>query len=380
MSSHAAGWTERPAGKGDLHGLPATETAIRAAVVGTGYGCRTIVPALRQIAGVKVTVLCGGEDRSKTRRLAEKFSIDVWDLPFEEAIATPGLDLVFIAAPHEHHGTMVERALDGDLHVVCEKPLALDERVIARLAERSRRTSKLSLIDHQLRFLPTFRAIGDALRGGHIGRPYHARVEFYTPRLAEPGVTWRWWFDPEKGGGMLVAMGSHLVDLVQYWFGDEVADVVAHLDPVLESIPTRAGGARPLMAESFVHGRLRFATGVVCDLLCTGVSRRETSLRVSILGTEGEIEFESPDQVSVYQRGSSGPLRELVSRDEARQPGITVFDRAFRRFAEQLVASIRLGDTGTFGGEATSFTDYQYQFRVLQAMRESFLRRTVVEP
>lgn len=380
MGSRAAGWTEPLAGHGDLQRPPATETAIRAAVVGTGYGCRTIVPTLRQIAGVKVAVLCGGEDRSKTRRLAERFSIDVWDQPFEEAIATPGLDLVFIAAPHEHHGAMVERALDADLHVVCEKPMALDGSEIARLAERSRRSSKLTLIDHQLRFLPTFRAIGDTLRGGRIGRPYYARVEFFTPRLVEPGVTWRWWFDPDKGGGMLVAMGSHLVDLMQYWFGDEVADVVAHLDPILESVPTPAGGARPLMTESFVHGRLRFATGVICDLLCTGVSRRETSLRISILGTEGEIEFQSPDEVSVYQRSSSGPVREPPSRDGSRQPGSSVFDRAFRRFAEQLVASIRLGDTGTFAGEATSFTDYQYQFRVLQAMRESFLLRTLVEP
>lgn len=356
------------------------------AVVGTGFGCRTIVPVLRQIPGVTVRVLCGGADRAKTRRLAEEHSIEIYDRPFEEAIAVPGLDLVFIASPHAQHRAMVERALDRDLHVVCEKPLALTGRDVASLVDRSRRTAKLCLVNHQLRFLPAFRAIGDLVREGALGRPYHARVEFFTPRLAQPGVTWRWWFDPEQGGGMLTAMGSHFVDLLQSWFGDGVADVVAQLDPVLESVPTDAGGARRLEAESLVHARLRFAGGVACDLLCTGVSHRETALRVAVLGTDGEIEFASPGGLTVHRRrggdGLRDRLRAVLAPDDARPPaaGGSAFERAFRCFAECLVAAIQDGSASAFAGEATSFADYQYQFRVLEAMRESHRRGAVVEP
>ena len=361
---------------------PLATASLGVAVVGTGFGCRTIVPVLRRIPGVTVRVLCGGADRAKTRRLAEQHSIEVWDRSFEEAIALPGLDLVFIASPHAEHRAMVERALDRDLHVVCEKPLALTGRDVGSLVDRSRRTSKLCLVNHQLRFLPAFRAIGDLVRQGELGRPYHARVEFFTPRLAQPGVTWRWWFEPEQGGGMLTAMASHFVDLLQSWFGSDVADVVAHLDPVLESVPTDAGGARRLEAESLVHARLRFAGGVACDLLCTGVSHRETALRVAVLGTDGEIELASPGGVTVHRRRGGDRLRALLAPDDAppSAAGGSVFERAFGCFAERLVAAIQDGSASAFAGEATSFGDYQYQYRVLEAMRESHRRGVVVEP
>lgn len=358
---------------------PFVVASVDAAVIGTGFGCRTIVPVLQQIPGVTVRVLCGGQDRAKTRRWAERFSIDLWDQSFDKAIETPGLDLVFIASPHEHHAEMVERAMDRGLHVVCEKPLALSSEEIGRLVDKGRCASKLCLINHQLRFLPTFRAIRDLLRRGDIGRPYHARVEFFTPRLIEPDVTWRWWFEPEKGGGMLVAMASHLLDLMQFWFGGAVKDVVAHLDPVLESIPTHDGTVRPLTAESFVHARLRFESGVLGDLVCSGVSQRETSMRISILATEGELVFDTPDEVTVYRRSGAGGICDLLSPDsEVRQYGHSVFHQAFQHFAQLLAQSIQHGSTGSFAREATSFEDYQYQFTVLEAMRESHLRRAVV--
>jgi len=356
---------------------------VRVAVAGTGFAQRTILPALSEIESVEVVTLSGGRDLNKTRAVAERFNIPQWELAFDQMVAQPGLDLVFIASPHQYHFDMVRSALEHDLHIVCEKPLALTMSDIEYLLNQSQASEKLHLVNHQLRFFPLFLTFRDLIREGAIGRPYFVKITFQTSRLVSPGMTWRWWFEPENGGGMVLAMGSHLVDLVQFWFGQTIQDVNAYMSPVLNSLPDENGVPRQLHAESLFQARLTLEQDAVADIFCTGVSYQSTFLEINIYGADGEIHFQSPDRAVLYRFDGQGKKQQaplVPDRPDGAENEVSgsLFDVAFAHLARNLVEALAKNSPAVLKDRVTRFTDYYYHFQVLEAMKQSHETRTTV--
>src|SRR6266581_4739943 len=95
----------------------------RAVVVGTGFGCRVHVPALRAAAFDVVALV--GRDRDRTARRAQRLDVPVACSGLEEALALE-LDAVTIATPPDMHAPVTLEALAAGVHVLCEKPFAVD--------------------------------------------------------------------------------------------------------------------------------------------------------------------------------------------------------------------------------------------------------------
>src|SRR5687768_14373055 len=93
-------------------------------VVGTGFGCLTHVPALRD-AGFEVKALVGRDpDRTATR--AKRFDVPLALTSYDEALALDGVDAVSVVTPPHTHADLVVQACEAGKHVVCEKPFATD--------------------------------------------------------------------------------------------------------------------------------------------------------------------------------------------------------------------------------------------------------------
>src|SRR5438874_9196896 len=97
---------------------------IPAIVVGTGFGCRIHVPALRA-AGFAVVGLVGSNP-GKTEKRAGQNGIPAWFTDLDEAIAKTGAKIVTIATPPSTHAALTLQAIARGCHVVCEKPFASD--------------------------------------------------------------------------------------------------------------------------------------------------------------------------------------------------------------------------------------------------------------
>src|SRR5262245_7650965 len=95
---------------------------IPALVVGTGFGCRVHVPALRA-AGFDVVGLVG-TDPERTKRRADTNGIADVFLDLDEAITRTGAKVVNIATPPNTHGPLALAAIARGCHVICEKPFA----------------------------------------------------------------------------------------------------------------------------------------------------------------------------------------------------------------------------------------------------------------
>src|SRR5882757_4860582 len=96
----------------------------RAIVVGTGFGCRVHVPALRA-AGFDVVALVG-RDAARTARRAERAGVPRAFDSLAAALALPGVDAVTIATPPATHAALAIEAAGAGKHMLCEKPFALD--------------------------------------------------------------------------------------------------------------------------------------------------------------------------------------------------------------------------------------------------------------
>jgi predicted dehydrogenase len=126
------------------------------ALVGTGFGLRTQLPVLRLVPGAVVRALVG-RDATRSADLARAHQIPFASDRLDAALARDDIQLVCISTPPDLHRAMSEAALAAGKAVLC-KTVALDATQAAAMATAARRSGQLALIDHQMRFAPSFRA------------------------------------------------------------------------------------------------------------------------------------------------------------------------------------------------------------------------------
>jgi predicted dehydrogenase len=258
--------------------------APRAVVAGTGFGCRVHVPALRG-AGFEVVALVG-RDAARTERRAQRVGVVHACTRLRDALALGDIDAVTIATPPDTHAELTIEAVDAGMHVLCEKPFALDATEAEAMLAAAQRRGVTNLIGHEFRWAPERALVGRVLRDGAIGEPRLVTLVQYVPLVADPaaGVP-RWWFDASAGGGWLGASGSHVVDQVRSWLGDIVA-VSAALDVVSD---------RHDVAEDSFTVRCRFASGAEGVLQQTAAAWGPYAGLTRIAGTTGTVWIEGDE-------------------------------------------------------------------------------------
>jgi predicted dehydrogenase len=226
---------------------------VKTIVVGTGFGLRVHVPALRR-AGFEVVALVGS-DRDRTARRAARAGVPEAFASLDEALRLPGVDAVVLASPPDTHAPLAVRAARAGRHVLVEKPFTLNTTEAREVCDVAAAAGVVGLVGHEFRFAPERVAVGRAIARGDIGAPRLATFVWHLPVVASLDAPRpAWWFDRSRGGGWLNASVSHFADAVRVWFG-EVAVVNASLVSV-------AGRDAALAEDSVI---VRFRTGSGCE-------------------------------------------------------------------------------------------------------------------
>src|ERR1051326_8990652 len=153
--------------------------ALRALVVGTGFGCQVHVPTLRA-AGFEVVALVGTDLQRLASRAGER-DVPRTFVDLDDAIAETGAGLVVIATPPNTHAPLALKAIAHGCHVVCEKPMALDAGEAQAMLDAAERAGVIHLVGHELRWLPERALIGRAIAAGLIGEPRFLSAVRYIP-------------------------------------------------------------------------------------------------------------------------------------------------------------------------------------------------------
>jgi len=195
------------------------DSRISALVVGTGFGCRVHVPALRA-AGFEVVGLVGTNAERLARKAAES-QVAAYFTDLDEAISRTGSKLVTVATTPATHAEIALKAIARGCHVLCEKPFAFDAAQGRSLLEAAQRAGIVHMVAHEFRWMPDRALFGRAIAEGLIGEPRFLVVDQFIPFCADLQTRLpKWWFDKTAGGGWLGAGGSHLLDQIRAWLGD----------------------------------------------------------------------------------------------------------------------------------------------------------------
>jgi scyllo-inositol 2-dehydrogenase (NADP+) len=194
---------------------------LRAAVIGYGLaGSVFHAPLIAATPGLKVsTVVTASPERQAAVRRAypeSHVAPDAEDV-FRRAADH---DFVVVAAPNDVHAALARRALDAGLPVVVDKPLAPTAHEARSLVERAEELAVPITAFMNRRWDAdqlTLRRLLDERRLGKVLR-YESRFERWRPATSKPAA-WRDATSPEDGGGILLDLGSHLVDQAMILFG-----------------------------------------------------------------------------------------------------------------------------------------------------------------
>ena len=189
---------------------------IRLALLGTGTIARSHAEAAQSIAGCDLVAVVNHRPESMAR-FATSYDIPRQYATIDALIADGDVDAVIVGTPNFLHAGQSIAALNAGLHVLLEKPMALNSTEARAIFAASESSAALLQVAHCLRFVPDLAALRGRLAAGDIGELI--RTHGYGVH-AEWGP--RGWFTQRQlaGGGALADMGFHAIDAVRFVLGD----------------------------------------------------------------------------------------------------------------------------------------------------------------
>lgn len=265
-------------------------------IIGTNWGVHVQLPAFRA-AGLEIVAIAGRQEQ-KTRRIAAQLDVPFATSDWQALVAHDAVELVSIVTPPNLHCEMCMAALAAGKHVLCEKPMALrlsEARQMLELAQSL--PGRLTLIDHELRFLPALRLARQLVASGGIGRVRRAEVRAIASVRANLRHPWNWWSDATQGGGVLGTIGTHQTDILRYILDDEIIAAQGFLTTFITERPQDKSGqitstnVRTVTADDFATFHLRFGRGGVAVVIASMVARMEEPQSITLYGDEGTLLF-----------------------------------------------------------------------------------------
>lgn len=157
--------------------------------------------------------------KSLAESRAKQFGIPAVEESAETLLARGDIDAVIIGVPNKFHADFAIAALEAGKHVLLEKPMGLDSEHAKRIVRAQRATGNVLMVSHQMRWdwLPL--QVKKQVEKGELGRIYSAKTGWYR-RKGIPG--WGTWFTRKdmSGGGPLIDIGVHMLDLALHLMGD----------------------------------------------------------------------------------------------------------------------------------------------------------------
>jgi len=272
---------------------------LRAGVIGAGaISTRSHIPAYRAANDVQVVAVCDVKSE-RAASVAEELDIPASYADYRDMLAEEDLDLVSVCIPNSLHAQAAIDAMRAGAHVLCEKPMALAYADAVEMVKVSEETGRSLTVGHHMRYDPANKAAKALVTRGKLGDIYYAKAS-YLRRSGIPG--YGSWFTNKNlaGGGAMMDIGCHMLDLVLWLMG--------HPKPVRVFASTyakfgpRAKGLGGWGADHFGPGArfdvddlstafVRFDNGATLHLEASWATQGTEGQRYQLYGTKAGLEM-----------------------------------------------------------------------------------------
>ena len=199
--------------------------SLRVGVVGLGYAGDQHLKNFARMPNVEAVALAGLEEE-RLRELGGLYGVQNLYRSWEDLVARDDLDVVSIGAPNHLHAPIAIAALKGGKHVLCEKPLARTGAEAEGIVRAAREADRAVHIAFTQRERGDVQALKRHVEEGNLGRIYHAKATWMR-RNGIPGMGG--WFTSKEmaGGGPLIDLGVHMVDMALFLMGNPEVESVS---------------------------------------------------------------------------------------------------------------------------------------------------------
>ncbi len=236
----------------------------------SNIGRRAVLPAIQRSSNGEL-VAVASRDADRARAFADELGIPRAYASYEQLLADPEIEAVYIPLPNSMHREWTIKAAQAGKHILCEKPLALNAAECAEMDVAARQHGVLLMEAFMYRFHPQTERVIELIRQGAIGKPRLIKAAF-TFRLTNPANIR---LQADLGGGSLMDVGCYCVNVSRTLFGAEPIEVQAFAG-------WSAGGV-----DEHMVGSLRFAGGYAQFDSALTLARREA---YQVVGANGVLD------------------------------------------------------------------------------------------
>jgi|WetSurMetagenome_2_1015567.scaffolds.fasta_scaffold05887_6 D-apiose dehydrogenase len=189
---------------------------LRFAVIGCGFWSKFQIGAWSELEGAELVAVYN-RTLSKAQKIADYFKVPHVYTDPEELFSNERLDFVDIITDVDTHALFVEMAVKhGIRHIICQKPMAPDFETARRMVQICRDAGAKLYIHENYRWQAPIRRFKQIVDSGVIGKPFKARVSFLSGFPVFDNQP----FLMELDHFILTDMGSHVLDVVRFLFGE----------------------------------------------------------------------------------------------------------------------------------------------------------------
>lgn len=218
-------------------------------------------------------------------------------------IENPDIDLIDISTPNDLHYPIFMEALEAGKHIYCEKPLALNLTQAEEMLRRAEDSDRAVQIVYNYRFIPAVMRAKQLIEEGFLGEVLSFGARYFHSSYLDPKRPLSWRLSQSRsGGGALVDLGSHAIDLMLTLCGP-FHRLIANTRTFIPERPTFKGSQenKPISVDDHAQLLVELSSGGVGTIEVSRLAAGTTDdLAFKIYGTRGAIRFDIMDPNGLY--------------------------------------------------------------------------------
>ena len=326
-------------------------------IVGVGIG-HLHMQGYAQCPDAQVLAVCDVNEE-RARRVAAECGVPHVFTDYEKMLKLDGIDAVSICTPNYLHAPMTMAAFGAGKHVICEKPLAMTPEEGEAMVAAGKKAGKLFMTAFNNRFRGDTQVLRKFIEKGELGDIYYAKTGWIR-RKGIPGMGSWFTTKSQAGGGPLIDIGVHVLDLALWLMGNPKAVTVtgsayAKFGPKGEGrggwgVPEKGGFDVEDLAAAFI----RLDTGATVLLEASWASHIQCDvIYTNLVGTKGGADL---DPLRIYRDMHGAPVD--ITPGFPNQSGHIM---EIKHFVDCIVNGTELISTGEHGLEITRILDAIYK-------------------
>ena len=282
---------------------------LKVAIIGVGSISGTHINGYLKNPDVELYAFCDINEK-RLQFMGDKYGITrLYTDEAEMLKALPELDAVSVCTWNSAHAPCTIMALNAGKHVLCEKPMAMNTQEAMEMQEAAKRNGKLLMIGFVRRFGKDADIVKDFVEAGRLGEIYYAKAVTLR-RNGNPGG----WFGEKarSGGGPLIDLGVHVIDLTRYLAGKPQVESVygatfrklgarTNIKTSKAYVSAGASSKDVCDCEDLASAMIRFQGGFVLSVemsFSLNIGKGDNS--VQLFGTDGGVHMTISEGVKFY--------------------------------------------------------------------------------